>query len=181
MGTKEQTESGRSDTNGVHGRQCLDHDDSRGHLHGDEYLFAANTSSIRGLVTQQNLRVAMNAITRDLTMAGTGFRTAAFRSPTEIARFDRPARHRLCNARRYPRRRLPTPNNVVAILAPGDAVGSTVAEYSHRCVDCRHGRSNVTDMGHHEHQHGRNGRQFFAECPGCGRHTALRQRFAALQ
>lgn len=89
-------------------------------------LFAANTSMQQVIGTQQNLRVAMNAITRDVTMAGTGLPDSGIPIPngTSSALIVRPGIGVTCGASTSGC--LPTPNNVVPILAPGDAVGSTV-------------------------------------------------------
>jgi hypothetical protein len=89
-------------------------------------LFLANTSMQQVMGTQQNLRVAMNAITRDVTMAGTGLPDSGIPIPngTGSALIARPGVGVTCGASTVGC--LPTPNNVVPILAPGDAVGSTV-------------------------------------------------------
>ncbi len=90
-------------------------------------LFVANTSVQQVLSTQQSLRVAMNAITRDLTMSGTGLPDSGIPIPngTGAVQLVRPGLSITCGATTTGC--LPTPNNVVAILIPGKGVGPTVA------------------------------------------------------
>ena len=51
-------------------------------------VFVANTTMQQGLVTQQNVRVAMNAISRDVTMAGTGLPDSGIPVPNGTAPSD---------------------------------------------------------------------------------------------
>jgi hypothetical protein len=90
-------------------------------------IFVANTSMQQVLTTQQNLRVAMNAISRDVTMTGTGLPDSGIPIPngTGSALIARPGLGVTCGASTTGC--LPTPNNVLAILSPGKSVGPTVA------------------------------------------------------
>jgi prepilin-type N-terminal cleavage/methylation domain-containing protein len=90
-------------------------------------LFVANTSVQQILSAQQNLRVGMNAITRDITMAGTGFPDSGIPIPngTNAVQLVRPGLGLTCGASTTGC--LPTPNNVIAIVTPGKGVGPTVA------------------------------------------------------
>jgi len=93
-------------------------------------VFTANTGIQQVLTTQQNLRVAMNTITRDITMAGTGLPDSGTPVPngTNAKQLQRPAIGLACPSPPGTAPGcLPTPNNVLAILTPGDGVGPTVA------------------------------------------------------
>jgi hypothetical protein len=88
-------------------------------------VFSLMTTAVRsnadtGLVmqTQQNLRVAMNTITREITMAGTGLPTGGIAVPngTSSDALSRPGVGGT----------LATPNNSIAVVAPGDGVGPTI-------------------------------------------------------
>lgn len=89
-------------------------------------LFVANTTLQQILTTQQNLRVAMNSITRDVTMTGTGLPDSGIPIPngTNSVLLARPGLSVACGATTAGC--IPTPNNVLAILSPGDGVGPTL-------------------------------------------------------
>jgi Tfp pilus assembly protein PilW len=92
-------------------------------------LFNANTDLQEVLTTQQNLRVAMNSLTRDLTMAGTGLPDSGTPIPNgnNAVQLARPGLGIACSTPPGTGNGcLPTPNNVVAILSPGKGVGPTV-------------------------------------------------------
>jgi prepilin-type N-terminal cleavage/methylation domain-containing protein len=90
-------------------------------------LFIANTSVQETLGAQQNLRVAMNAISRDITMTGTGLPDSGIPIPngTNAVQLVRPGLGLTCGASTAGC--LPTPNNIIALLTPGDGVGPTIA------------------------------------------------------
>ena len=90
-------------------------------------LFTANTGVIQVLNTQQNIRVALNAVTRDITMAGTGLPDSGIPVPngTNSTKIARPGLNVTCGASTVGC--LPTTNNVLPILSPGDGVGVVVA------------------------------------------------------
>lgn len=69
--------------------------------------------------TQQNLRVAMNTIAREITVAGTGLPTGGIAVPngTSSEILTRPGVGGT----------LATPNNAIAIIAPGNSVGPTIS------------------------------------------------------
>jgi Tfp pilus assembly protein PilW len=81
-------------------------------------IFTANVTVSEVMTTQQNLRVAMNTITRDIVMAGTGLPTGGITVPNGD------------DSAALPRGgaggSLTTPNNSIAILSPGNAVGPTI-------------------------------------------------------
>jgi Tfp pilus assembly protein PilW len=81
-------------------------------------VFTANSGMGEIKDTQQNIRVAMNTISRDITMAGTGLPNGGIAVPNGA------------NSAVIPRQgaggNLITPNNVVALLTPGNAAGPTV-------------------------------------------------------
>jgi hypothetical protein len=81
--------------------------------------FEANTSMSEIMATQQTMRVAMNAVSRDIVMAGTGLPSGGIPVPhgTNSTALSRPGVGGT----------LPTANNVLAILTPGDSAGPTVA------------------------------------------------------
>jgi Tfp pilus assembly protein PilW len=91
-------------------------------------LFSANTTMQQSLLAQQNARVAMNAISRDVTMAGTGLPDSGIPVPngTGAVGLIRPGVGTSCPSPYTGSGCLPTPNNVIAILTPGDGVGPTV-------------------------------------------------------
>lgn len=90
-------------------------------------LFVSNTTVQEILSTQQNLRVAMNAITRDITTTGTGLPDSGIPIPNgaNSALLARPGISITCGVTTVGC--LPTPNNVVALVSPGDGIGPTVA------------------------------------------------------
>src|ERR1700732_3796234 len=63
-------------------------------------LFIANTSVQQTLGAQQNLRVGMNALSRDITMAGTGFPDSGIPIPNGVGAvaFARPGLGLTCGA-----------------------------------------------------------------------------------
>jgi Tfp pilus assembly protein PilW len=81
-------------------------------------MFIANAGMGEMMQTQQNIRVAMNTITRDITMAGTGLPNGGIKVPNGT------------NATSLTRQGaggdMATPNNAIAILAPGNSVGPTL-------------------------------------------------------
>ncbi len=81
-------------------------------------IFVANSGMTDMMRTQQNIRVAMNMITRDVTMAGTGLPNGGIAVPngTNSSALSRPG---VGGA-------LATPNNTIAILAPGDGAGPAI-------------------------------------------------------
>ena len=85
-------------------------------------LFVANTSIQQTLGAQQNLRVGMNALSRDITMAGTGFPDSGIPIPNgnNAVAIARPGLGLTCGASTVGC--LPTPNNIVSILTPGIGV-----------------------------------------------------------
>src|SRR5437879_1457417 len=90
-------------------------------------LFVANTTIQQIMGAQQNLRVGMNAITRDITMTGTGLPDSGIPIPngTPSTQLARPGLGVTCGVNTTGC--LPTPNNVIAIVTPGKGVGPTVA------------------------------------------------------
>src|SRR5581483_3031460 len=92
-------------------------------------LFNGNTEMQQLLTAQQNLRVAMNAVTRDLTMAGTGFPDSGIPIPNgnNAVQLARPGLGLGCvTPPGTGAGCLPTPNGIVAIVMPGDGVGPVV-------------------------------------------------------
>jgi Tfp pilus assembly protein PilW len=81
-------------------------------------IFTAGSSMGQIMQTQQNLRVAMNTITREITMAGTGLPTGGIAVPNgmDSEALTRPGVGGT----------LATPNNVIAIVSPGDGAGPTI-------------------------------------------------------
>jgi hypothetical protein len=81
-------------------------------------LLTANTSVTAMTLTQQNIRVAMNTITRDVVMAGTGLPGGGIAVPNGLQSeaLARPGAGGV----------LPTPNNTMAILSPGNTAGPTI-------------------------------------------------------
>jgi Tfp pilus assembly protein PilW len=81
-------------------------------------IFTANSGMGEVKDTQQNVRVAMNTIARDITTAGTGLPNGGIAVPngtnsTTLTRMGAGGT-------------LSTPNNVIALLTPGNAGGPTV-------------------------------------------------------
>lgn len=81
-------------------------------------VFTASADVTQVMQTQENLRVAMNTIARDITMAGTGLPTGGIAVPngTNADALTRPGVGGT----------LATSDNAIAIVAPGDAVGPTI-------------------------------------------------------
>jgi Tfp pilus assembly protein PilW len=93
-------------------------------------VFLANSRMQQVLSTQQNLRVAMNTITRDITMAGTGLPEGGIPIPngTNAVPLVRMGLGTPCpNPPGTGPGCMPTPNNVIAIITPGDGIGPTIA------------------------------------------------------
>ncbi len=92
-------------------------------------IFTANTTMQQVLNTEQNLRVAMNAITRDITMAGTGLTDSGVPIPssTNAVGLVRQGLGLPCANPYTGPGCLPTPGGVLSILSPGNSVGPTVA------------------------------------------------------
>ena len=85
-------------------------------------VFSSGTTMRQVMDTQQKIRVALNEIAREVVRAGTGMPSSGIAIPNgnnsqSIARGGAGAN--LGN--------LTTPNNVLAILSPGDGVGPTIA------------------------------------------------------
>jgi len=81
-------------------------------------VFTASADVSQVMSTQENLRVAMNTIARDITMAGTGLPTGGIAVPNG-ANSDALTRPGVGGT-------LATPDNAIAIVAPGDGVGPTI-------------------------------------------------------
>jgi Tfp pilus assembly protein PilW len=81
-------------------------------------IFRSGANMNLVMQTQQNLRVAMNTITREITMAGTGLPTGGIAVPngTNSVPLSRPGAGGT----------LTTPNNAIAVVAPGDIAGPTL-------------------------------------------------------
>ena len=81
-------------------------------------IFKAGAHVGQVMETQQNLRVAMNTITREITMAGTGLPNGGIAVPsgTNSVPLTRPGAGGT----------LATPNNAIAIIAPGNQAGPTI-------------------------------------------------------
>jgi hypothetical protein len=81
-------------------------------------LLTANSSITGMTATQQGIRVGMNTIARDVTMAGTGLPTGGIAVPNGMGASNllRPGVGG----------NLPTPNNTMAIISPGDSAGPTI-------------------------------------------------------
>jgi prepilin-type N-terminal cleavage/methylation domain-containing protein len=87
-------------------------------------LFVANTSIQQTLGAQQNLRVGMNALTRDITMAGTGFPDSGIPIPNGAgsAQLSRPGLGISCAVSTVGC--MPTVGNVISIITPGIGIVS---------------------------------------------------------
>jgi hypothetical protein len=81
-------------------------------------VFAANAEIVEITETQQNVRVAMNTITRDIIMAGTGLPNGGIAVPNGMDS-EGLARPGIGGT-------LSTPSNAIAILAPGNEAGPTI-------------------------------------------------------
>lgn len=81
-------------------------------------IFTTNASVGDMMETQQNSRVAMNTVARDVTVAGTGLPSGGIAVPNGM--------NSVTLTRPGVGGTLVTPNNTIAILAPGDGVGPTV-------------------------------------------------------
>jgi hypothetical protein len=81
-------------------------------------LFVANAGMAEMMQTQQNLRVAMNTMTRDITMAGTGLPNGGIAVPNGT--------NSTALTRQGAGGTLTTPNSSIALLAPGNSAGPTV-------------------------------------------------------
>lgn len=99
-------------------------------------VFVANARISQVLITQQNVRVALNTITRDITMAGTGMPDGGTPIPnggTAVAL-----------TRNGAGGTLPTPDDVINLLIPGDGSGPVVAKLSSTAVAV--GTTSTTDV-----------------------------------
>jgi Tfp pilus assembly protein PilW len=81
-------------------------------------LFTSSTDMAGVMQTQQNLRVAMNSIAREITMAGTGLPTGGIAVPNGA--------NSVALTRPGIGGTLATPNGAIAVIAPGDSVGPTI-------------------------------------------------------
>jgi len=81
-------------------------------------VFSASADMGQIMQTQQNLRVAMNTITREITMAGTGLPANGIAVPNggDAETLSRPGAGGV----------LATPNNTIAMIAPGNGIGPTI-------------------------------------------------------
>lgn len=81
-------------------------------------MFKAGSTMSQVMQTQQNLRVAMNTIAREITMGGTGLPTGGIAVPNGLLSetLTRPGTGGT----------LSTPNSSIAIIAPGDGVGPLI-------------------------------------------------------
>jgi hypothetical protein len=88
-------------------------------------LFQTNMGMGEVMGTQANVRVAMNTISRDITMAGTGLPSGSVAIPngTDSVSITRPG----MSAFGDPERNLETPENVLPIVSTGASDGPTVA------------------------------------------------------
>ena len=75
-------------------------------------MFRASANMMQVMQTQQNLRVAMNTIARDVTMAGTGLPTGGIAVPNGA--------NSVTLTRPGVGGTLSTPNSAIAMVAPGD-------------------------------------------------------------
>jgi hypothetical protein len=87
-------------------------------------VFTANDAMTEIMATQQNVRVAMNTIARDITMAGTGLPSGTVVLPngTDSAAIIRPGMAAFSS----PDRDIEAPGNVIPIVSPGDEDGPTI-------------------------------------------------------
>ncbi len=81
-------------------------------------VFTANRSTAEMMQTQQNIRVAMNTIARDITMAGTGLPNGGIAVPSG-SNFEQLTRPGVGDV-------MATPNDTIALIAPGNEAGVTV-------------------------------------------------------
>jgi len=88
-------------------------------------MFTANGDMGEVMATQQNVRVAMNTIARDITTAGTGLPTSAVAVPngTNAVPIIRPGMAAFAD----PDRNIEAPNNAIPILSPGNSDGPMVS------------------------------------------------------
>jgi hypothetical protein len=88
-------------------------------------IFTANAGMGDIISTQANVRVAMNTISRDITVAGTGLPSGSVVVPNgaDAASIIRPG----MNGFSSPERELETPGNVLPIVSTGAGDGPTVA------------------------------------------------------
>lgn len=81
-------------------------------------IFTANSRMGELIQTQQGIRVAMNTITRDVTMAGTGLPNGGIAVPNGA--------NSTALTRQGVGGSLTTPNNTIALLSPGDGAGPAI-------------------------------------------------------
>ncbi len=83
-------------------------------------IFSSNTTMVRVMDTQQKIRVGLNELARETVRAGTGLPGGGINIPNgnNSQPIVRPG---------VAGNNLPTPNNILAILSPGDGVGPTIA------------------------------------------------------
>jgi Tfp pilus assembly protein PilW len=87
-------------------------------------LFTTNERTADVTATQQNVRVAINTIARDITMAGTGLPSGSIAVPNGLnsAAIIRPGMASFSS----PDRNIETPNNTMPMISPGNNDGPTV-------------------------------------------------------
>jgi hypothetical protein len=91
-----------------------------------QMVFTANAGMGDMMATQQNVRVAVNTIARDITMAGTGLPSGTVASPNGLnsAPLIRPGMTTFSSAERTLKT---TPTFAIPIISPGDNSGPTVS------------------------------------------------------
>jgi len=88
-------------------------------------VFTANEGMGDIMATQANVRVALNTIARDITMAGTGLPAGSVEVPNGPSSADivRPGMSTSLSAGRF----IETPNDALPFLSPGDGGGPTLS------------------------------------------------------
>jgi Tfp pilus assembly protein PilW len=88
-------------------------------------VFTANEGMGDIMAAQANVRVALNTIARDITMAGTGLPAGSVEVPNgpSAVAIVRPGMSDSTSAGRF----VETPNNALPFLSPGDGAGTTVS------------------------------------------------------
>jgi hypothetical protein len=87
-------------------------------------LFTTNERTADVTATQQNVRVAINTIARDVTMAGTGLPSGSIAVPNGLN--STPIIRPGMAGHPDPDRNIETPNNTLPMISPGDNDGPTV-------------------------------------------------------
>lgn len=91
-------------------------------------IFTANEGMGDIMAAQANVRVALNTIARDVTMAGTGLPVGSVEVPNgpSAVAIVRPGMSDSTSAGRF----IETPNNALPFLSPGDGAGATTSTAS---------------------------------------------------